>query len=183
MFQCKSQVFDVHSKNFRETFTLLYKSAANSFAEVKGPPIISNMFGKPDTIGYQIKLLPKGVTDWKHISGSNSEEQTLFFKLGEYSTDSTEVAKRFEAVIALIKEIDPTATVQYDDSYSDTKIKELYVCSGSGPCGEDGQWRVNLYFHRFAGNEFGVSVNIRAIVENQEAGLENFRTILSSLNK
>ncbi len=162
MLQAQSQVFDVNSKNFRETFTQLYKSAANTFTEVKGPPIISNMFGTPDTIGYRIKLLPDGVTDWKHISGSNSEEQTLFFKLGAYSTDSAEVAKRFEGVIALIKEIDPTATVQYDDSYSDTKIKEVYVCTGGGPCGTNENWRVNLYFHRFAGNEFGVSVNIQA---------------------
>ncbi len=162
MLQAKSQVFDVHSKNFKESFTLLYKSAATFFTEVKGPPIISNMFGTPDTIGYRIKLLPAGVTEWMNISGSNSEEQTLFFKLGEYSTDSAEVAKRFEGVIALIKEIDSTATVQYDDSYSDTKIKEVYVCTGGGPCGEDGQWRVSLYFHRFADNEFNVSVNIQA---------------------
>lgn len=162
MLQACSQNSNKNSGNFRETFTLLYKSAGNFFTEVKGPPIISNMFGTPDTIGYRLKVLPDGVTDWKNISGSNSEKQTIFFKLGAYSTDSTAMAKRFNEVIAIIRQIDPAATINYDDSYSDSKIKEVYICPGSGPCGEDDHWRVSLYLHRFNGNEFNVSVNIQA---------------------
>lgn len=160
-----AQEIDTRSKNFRETFTLLYNSAAHQFNEVKGAPIISTMFGKPDTIGFRIRLLPDGVTDWKHISGSNSEQQTVFFKLGEYTTDSTKMFQRFNDVISLIKEIDRSVLVQYDDSYSDTKIKEVNICSGSPlNCGEDDPWRVNLYLHRFNGNEFGVSVNINSAI-------------------
>ncbi len=162
-FSANAQPFDVNAKSFAEPFWVIYKSACIFFSDIKGQPIISNMFGKPDTIGYRLKLLPAGVTDWKHISGSNSEEQTIFFKLGEYSTDSAEVAKRFTGLIALIKQMDPTAVLEYDESYSDTKVKEVRICTGkASSCGEDDPWRVSLYFHRFSGNEFNVSVNIQA---------------------
>jgi hypothetical protein len=158
-----AQKLDVKARSFAEPFSVMYKSAGNFFSEIKGSPIISNMFGSPDTIGFRLKLLPEGVTDWKHISGSNSEEQTIFFKLGEYSTDSAEVAKRFTDMIELVKQIDKTAVLEYDDSYSDTKIKEVRICTGNAAsCGEDDPWRISLYFHRFSGNEFNVSVNIQA---------------------
>lgn len=163
VFSADAQKFDVRAKSFAGPFSLIYKSAGNFFKEIKGQPIISNMFGSPDTIGFRLKLLPEGVTDWKHISGSNSEEQTIFFKLGEYSTDSAEVAKRFTDMLSLVKEIDKTAVLEYDNSYSDTKVKEVRVCTGNASsCGEEDQWRVSLYFHRFSGNTFNVSVNIQA---------------------
>ncbi len=161
--QVQGQQFNVKDSSFVRVFTTLYNSAGNYFNEVKGKPIVSTMFNEPDTIGYRIKLLPQGVTDWKHLSLGIGHELTAFFKLGEYSKDSTEVARRFYDLIDLIKEIDKTAFFEFDDSYSDTKIKEVRVCSGSkGPCGEDDKWRVNLYFHKMFDDEFNVSVNIES---------------------
>ena len=125
--QVQGQQFNVKDTSFIRVFTTLYNSAGNYFNEIKGRPIVSTMFNEPDTIGYRIKLLPLGVTDWKHLSLGIGNELTAFFKLGEYSKDSTEVAQRFNDMIALIKEIDTTAFFEFDDSYSDTKIKEVRI--------------------------------------------------------
>lgn len=161
--QVKAQQFNVKDTAFIRVFSTLYKSAGNYFKEVKGSPIVSTMFKEPDTIGYRIKLLPQGVTDWKHLSLGINLELTAFFKLGAYSKDSTEVAQRFYNLIALIKEIDKSAFFEFDDSYSDTKIKEVRICSGSkGPCGEDDKWRISLYFHKMFDDEYNVSVNIES---------------------
>ena len=158
-----AQSFDVKSKNFTEVFTLLYQSAGHYFKEVKGKPITSNFFSTIDTIGFRILQLPEGVTDWKHLDLGADGSITLFFKLGEYSTDSAEVARRFSDCIALIKQIDPAVVITEDNKYSDTKVKEVYSCSSAAtPCTEEGKWRVNLYFHRFSNKEFNVSVNIQS---------------------
>ncbi len=163
LHQVQGQSFNVKDTSFSRVFTILYNSAGNYFNGVKGKPIVSTMFNEPDTIGYRIRLLPQGVTDWKHLSLGIGHELTAFFKLGEYSKDSTEVAQRFNDMIALIKEIDKTAFFEFDDSYSDTKIKEVRICSESkGPCGEDDKWRVSLYFHKMFDDEFNVSVNIES---------------------
>jgi hypothetical protein len=166
LLQAAAQPLNVKNKSFAETFLLLYKSAGNYFKEVKGVPIVSTMFAEPDTIGYRLRLLPAGVTDWKHISVDMNYTLTIFFKLGEYSKDSAEVAKRFNDIIALIKEADPTATLQEDDSYSDTKIKEINICTvGAKSCGEEDKWRVSLYFHKMFDDEYNVSVNMQSFKE------------------
>lgn len=166
VIQSQAQSFDVKDKRFSEVFTFMYKSAGHYFSEIKANPIISTMFKEPDTIGYRLKLLPPGVTDWKHISMGIEHELTIFFKLGDYSKDSAEVAARFNDMIALIKETDPAAVFREDDSYSDTKIRELYICAGnSKDCGENHKWRVSLYFHKMFGDEYNVSVNLQSYRE------------------
>ncbi|GEM_PF-2757464 len=164
--QLQAQPLNVKAKSFSTPFITLYKSAGNYFKEVKGSPIISTLFTNPDTIGYRLKLLPEGATDWKHISVDIDNLFTVFFKAGEYSQDSAEVARRFNDLIALIKETDPGAVFQEDNSYSDTKIKEVNICPAhTNNCSENDKWRVSLYFHKMLDGGYNVSVNIQSFPE------------------
>lgn len=161
LVNAQSQPLNIKDSSFSQVFLFLYNSAGNYFKEVKGRPIMG-AFNPNDTIGYRLRLLPAGVTDWKNIGIDMNNNLDISFKLGEYMKDSAEMAKRFYDLIDVIKAADPSAVVQEDNSYSDTKIKEVYICSGGSYCGENGKWRVNLYFHRFSGGEYNVTVNMQA---------------------
>lgn len=165
-FSCRSQQpgLDVNAPSFRQPFITLYKSTADYFKDVKGKPIVRAILHEPDTIGYELKVLPAGVTDWKHISIDWEGTLTVFFKLGEYSKDSAAVAKRFNDLVALVRKTDPTAVFSEDNAYSDTKVKEIYVCHpGAAGCTEDDRWRLHIFFHRMFDNRFNVSVNLQAM--------------------